>query len=166
MWLSGACRAAVQLIRISLDWKWQEEALIFVSYEADLNSYPKWWCPPRSHYASSLCPSSQPLSFITSPSSCPQFSIAELPSREHLGYQPHWVVRAFPPPLVSLGTRGGRQPLPLPGAAEWSHYQGIPCGATRMVQQKTASSYDDPVAGRGCGAALEALQLLPPALLG
>lgn len=84
-----------------------------MSYEADLNSYPKWWCPPRSHYASSLCPSSQPLSFITTPSSCPQFSIAELPSREHLGYQPHWG-GAFPPPLVSLGTRGADSPFLCP----------------------------------------------------
>lgn len=124
--------------------------------EADLNSYPKWWCPPRTHYASSLRPSSRLLPPV------PRFSIAELPPKEHLGYQPHWVGRALLAPLVSLGTHGGRQPLPLPRVAEQSHYEGIPCRATRMVQQKTASSYDDPVAGMGCRAALKALQQLPP----
>lgn len=56
MWLSRACRAAVRLICISLDWKWQEEALILVSLKRTSVPIPKLWCLPRTGHVNSSWP--------------------------------------------------------------------------------------------------------------
>lgn len=56
LWLSRACRAALQLICISLDWKWQEEALILVSLKRTSIPVPKSWCLPRTGPVNSSSP--------------------------------------------------------------------------------------------------------------
>lgn len=115
MWLSRACRAAAQLICISPDWKWQEEAVILVSLKRTSIPIPKSGCFPRTGHVNS----SSPLCWGQGLSVSVLHHISFLTSATKVCCCPGTISGDLAP-CPSLAGSCLSPPLPPPGRLRWS----------------------------------------------